>query len=395
MKDHRRKRVLVVGAGASGLAAAYEAAKCGADVTVLETEKKPGRKLLRTGGGRCNLGNETSPEGKYYGTHPEFAGQVLRNLPLASLLAWYRELGILTVSFDGWLYPASEQAQSVLHVLTDALYERHVRIKLGERACRISRTDDDSFLVHTEGWQYRADAVILSCGSPASLDKSADRTGYALAAQAGLGFVPVRPALVPLVIAEKPVSPWEGTRAHATASLLSEHEVLTVEYGQVQFLKDALSGIAIFNLSMQALASLDAGRRTVIRLDLVPSYKEEELRKFLDGRKRLAPEEQIRALIPEKLIPSVISFSRHTDLPHALKCFDVRVSGSRPISQAQAASGGIDVRSIDPATLEARTLPELFLTGEMLDIVGHCGGYNLQFAFATGILAGRAASRKA
>ena len=373
MKDHPGRHILIIGAGASGLAAAYEAAKCGADVTVLEAEKKPGRKLLRTGGGRCNLANEAPPKGKYYGTHPEFAEEVFRNLPLSSLLAWYRELGILTVSFDGWLYPASEQAQSVLRVLTDALGERHVKMKLGERVRKLSRADDGSFLVRTDGWQYRADAVI----------------------QAGLRLVPVRPALVPLVIAKKPVSPWEGTRAHATASLLSGNEVLAAERGQIQFLKDALSGIAVFNLSMQALASLDAGRRTVIRLDLAPSCKEEELRQFLAGRSGLAPEEQIRALIPEKLLPSVISLSKSSDLPHALKCFDVRVTGSRPITQAQAASGGIDVRDIDPATMEAKMLPGLFLTGEMLDIVGHCGGFNLQFAFSTGILAGRAASRKA
>ena len=343
---------------------------------MLEAEKKPGRKLLRTGGGRCNLANEAPPKGKYYGTHPEFAEEVFRNLPLSSLLAWYRELGILTVSFDGWLYPASEQAQSVFRVLTDALGKRHVKIKLGERVRKLSRADDGAFLVRTDGWQYRADAVILSCGSIASLDKGSDEAGYALARQAGLRLVPVRPALVPLVIAKKPVSPWEGTRAHATASLLSGNEVLAAERGQIQFLKDALSGIAVFNLSMQALASLDAGRRTVIRLDL-------------------APEEQIRALIPEKLLPSVISLSKSSDLPHALKCFDVRVTGSRPITQAQAASGGIDVRDIDPATMEAKMLPGLFLTGEMLDIVGHCGGFNLQFAFSTGILAGRAASRKA
>lgn len=395
MKDHPGRHILIIGAGASGLAAAYEAAKCGADVTVLEAEKKPGRKLLRTGGGRCNLANEAPPKGKYYGTHPEFAEEVFRNLPLSSLLAWYRELGILTVSFDGWLYPASEQAQSVLRVLTDALGKRHVKIKLGERVRKLSRADDGAFLVRTDGWQYRADAVILSCGSIASLDKGSDEAGYALARQAGLRLVPVRPALVPLVIAKKPVSPWEGTRAHATASLLSGNEVLAAERGQIQFLKDALSGIAVFNLSMQALASLDAGRRTVIRLDLAPSYKEEELRQFLASRSGLATEEQIRALIPEKLLPSVISLSKSSDLPHALKCFDVRVTGSRPITQAQAASGGIDVRDIDPATMEAKMLPGLFLTGEMLDIVGHCGGFNLQFAFSTGILAGRAASRKA
>lgn len=395
MNNHRGKRVLVIGAGASGLAAACEAAKNGASVTVLEAEKKPGRKLLRTGGGRCNLANEADPAGKYFGACPEFAEDVLRIFPLSSLLAWYRELGILTVSFDGWLYPASEQAQSVLRVLTDALSANHVKLKLGERVRKLARTKDGSFLVSTDSWQYRADAVILACGSPASLDGAATGSSYDLAVQAGLKLIPVRPALVPLLIADKPASPWEGTRVHAKAFLISENEILAGEFGQVQLLKDALSGIAIFNLSMRALASIRGGRQTRIRLDLAPSYKEEELRRFLAGRSGLAPEEQIRALIPEKLIPSVVRFSRQSDLSHALKCFDVRVTGSRPLSQAQAASGGVDVKDISPLTLEAEPCPGLFLTGEMLDVVGCCGGYNLQFAFTTGIVAGRAAALKA
>ena len=397
------REILLIGAGASGLAAAVTAAPY-CRVTVLEREKKPASKLLRTGNGRCNLANASDLPGRYEGSDAGFAEAVTDAHPLQELLSFFSDLGIPTRSFSGWYYPASEEAHAVSGALLARASSLGVRIRLSESARALKRLPDGRFEVRTDTWSYRSDAVIVSTGSPAGLPAGTDDSSGLLHAFS-LPSEPFSPALVPLRTDHSLCAGWAGARARAQAALLVDGRDVQAESGQIQFGRKGLSGIPVFNLSIRAGWALSEGRRTAVRLDLLDglpdrqalvlrlaelSAEAEAHRPGAENRLRLF----LNGLIPERLA-SVLVREAHplTALPQLLGGWTIPVVGTGSLPESQAARGGIRTSAVCPDTMMVRTVPGLYLTGELLEPVGHCGGFNLTFAWISGILAGKAAAR--
>ncbi len=390
------KKIIIVGGGASGLAAAIEAARHGAEVTILEADRKPGRKLLKTGNGKCNLTNTGSLQNAYRGRNPEFAEKVLSAFTVQETIAFFLHLGIYTVNHNGWVYPYSEQAESVLKALLLEASALNVRIKNQAPVTDIKKNGDE-FSVYTQGWEYRCSSVILSCGSAASCNAAEIFPAYRLAEAFGHTLVPLRPALVPLAIQSPSAYSWTGVRVRAGVRLLCDGKEEDYEEGQVQLTDRGISGIPVFGISGKAARFLSEGHKVSAVFDFFPEMEEKAFLAFLKMRIKEHPErtlsDNLTGLFPERLIPDLLKgISGAEEAAERIKHFEVSVRAPLDLSHAQCMSGGIATSEIYPESCESRLIKGLYITGEMLDIDGNCGGFNLQFAWSSGVLAGRAAA---
>ena len=416
----KQNRVLIIGGGASGLFAAITAAEHGALVTVLEREKKAGRKILKTGNGKCNFTNIGNPAHAYHGTDRVFAKKVLTGFTPQDTIKRFTEYGIFTTNRNDWIYPRSETAESVLTTLMWRASELHVKVKCNEEVRKIEKKDN-VFIVRTGTWHYEADKVILACGSAASLtDKQLPYKSYELAVMMGHSVVNPLPALVPLKVRNSNSLRWGGVRIGARVSLYAEDIYIADEEGQIQLTDSGISGIPVFAISGQALRLLEGGLRVAAVLDFLPEFSTEGLAGFLYSRKKMHPErgmgDLLVGLLPERLIFSITDrvkseieravLSEDIDDDHGndqtgitdrneirilaevIKEFKTEITGSAGFANAQCVTGGISTDEVDPSSCESKKTGGLYLTGEMLDIDGACGGWNLQFAWSTGYLAG-------
>lgn len=392
------KHVIVIGAGASGLMAAIAAARENASVTVLEAGDKPGKKLLMTGNGRCNLTNsDFSRPDCYRGASRFFVKRVLEQFPAETTRSFFEELGLLTQERSGWIYPLTDQASAVLEILLLEAYRLKIKIKCREKAQELFR-DEGGWRVRTQSWTYCADRVILSCGSKAAPFTGSDGSGYELAVQLGHRICPVTQALVPLTVLEPWVKKLAGLRIKA-ALTMGEHR----EMGELQWTEYGISGIVVFQLSRYAVKETEAGGHPVIFIDCIPSVSQPELIRLLNRKKPgNTAQELLTGVFPKKLIPVLLDLckirpqEKLKDLSHeklvvlsrTAKRLTVTISGARSFDMAQVCAGGVDTSEIRPETLESRLAPGIFMTGELLDVDGICGGYNLQWAWSSGYVAG-------
>ena len=423
-----QNRVIIVGAGASGLMAAITAARNGAKVTVLEAMDRPGKKLLTTGNGRCNLTNmDPGLPGRYHGAAGSFVQPVLEQFDAQNVRGFFGEIGLLTIEKNGYVYPYTNQASSVLEVLLAELRRWKVKLKLTEKVEAISCADR-IWKVQTGTWTYEAERLILSCGSKCAPTTGSDGSGYQLAKMVGLKLIPVVPALTPLLCEGKAPALAAGVRGMAEVSLwqcqkqdgrqvhAEKHWTLVAsEQGEVQWTKYGISGIAVFQLS-RYVAAAKGTRVFRITLDLLKPYLEERKieREALQGmlwqRAGQLPSEPVgmlmRGILNEKLIPLMLD---QAGIRSKMRCqeltekelftlldicssYPLEVSGTKSFDVCQVCAGGIDTTQISPETMECRRLPGLYVTGELLDVDGPCGGYNLQWAWASGYVAGKNAA---
>ena len=421
----------MTGAGASGLMAAIAAARQGAAVTVLEHNKKPGRKLSVTGNGRCNLTNMDPGLPAAYlsmetGDVRPFAQTVLQSFDTARTIGFFEDLGLSCVVRDSLVYPRCAQASRVLRVLLDELGRLGVKLKYDEQVNGIgfqNKAGTGRWKVRTGSWTYTADALILCCGSPAAPDTGSDGSGYDLARQAGHHCTEIKPALTGLLSPLPGLARCEGARTRARLRLYSRAfsapdksradnnpapgTFLGEETGEVQWAGYGLSGIAVFQLSR--LLAHRKEDEAVLILDHVPDRSAEEVcaavKKVLVSRGRHSDakdilsgwiHEKTAALLAEQIrlaggLPEDPGQAARI-LARALKQWQIPVTGLRPLSMAQTTAGGLSVHEFDPRTLQSRLAPGLFAAGEILDVDGPCGGYNLQWAWSSGYVAGTAAA---
>lgn len=404
------KKVLIVGGGASGLMAAIGAARCGAKVTLLEKNRQVGKKILVTGNGRCNLTNRDQSLSHYRSTDPSIVEQVLSRVGMEDTLEILKKMGIFTKDRNGYLYPYSDQAAAVSEALRLEAEHLGVKMALNTEARAVTR-NPDGFLVETEGWSYPADAVILTCGSKAAPETGSDGAGYGFAKKLGHWVIQPLPALVQLCCREKFFEKLAGVRMDAQVELYAGGEWLASDRGEVQFTKNGISGIPVFQVSRYAVRALAQGRQVRGRLNLMPVFEETEFLAFLKERIEnnayKTGEQFLTGLLPAKVSACVLersglgkmkkkagdwSLEEVERLSRAIQRFETEITGSGDFSQAQVCSGGVDLRELNPETMESRKVPGLYLAGELLDVDGACGGYNLQWAFSSGWLAGTSAA---
>jgi len=395
--------VIVIGGGAAGMAAAVTAADRGHTVTLLERQARVGRKLLSTGNGRCNLSNTHAGAQHYHGD-PELAASVLAQpgLDVAGTLDWFAGLGLLTTEEPGGrLYPFSNMAASVVDVLRFALERRGVTVVAGSPVTGI-RVKGKSFTVTTEAEVYTAEAVILAAGGAAGAKVGGVMDGYRLAKMLGHHRTALFPAVVQ--IRTDPVYPrsLKGVKAEAAVRVCGGGEVLAERRGEVLFTEYGLSGPAVFDV---ARAVSTCGESLTCALDLLPDRDHNWTLSELQRRRDTLAGHEAREIFTGLLHPrlgqvvckaagfTVQSTERLTDdelerIARTVHRFTLPVLGVCGFDQAQVTAGGLRTDEFDGATLESRLVPGFYGCGEVLDVDGDCGGYNLQWAWSSGRLCG-------
>lgn len=407
-----RRQVVIVGGGASGMVAAIAAAREGAQVTVLEQKESLGKKILSTGNGRCNMTNLKMDDGCYRGGESGFAGRVIGHFPVADTLAFFEGLGILTRERNGYVYPYPEQASAVLEGLLLEIRHLGIQVETGCPVRRIRRNREGGFQVEAGDRVFGGDAVVLAAGSKAAPATGSDGSGYGLAASLGHRVIEPLPALVQLRCRGKFFKQVAGIRCEARVAVRVDGRVAAEDTGELQLTDYGLSGIPTFQVSRFASRALAGKKQVEAVVDFFPAWSREELGTWLDARRKHFPDrlcgEFFNGVFQRKLSGALLGAAgialdrRVEEIPEGLwrrfaglvKAFAVPVTGTNPFDRAQVCCGGVDTREVDGDTMESRLVPGLYLAGELVDVDGICGGYNLQWAWSSGYVAGSHAGGK-
>ena len=390
--------VLIIGGGASGLAAAIVAAQGGQRVTVLERGDRVGKKLLATGNGRCNLANTGAPA--YFGD-AAFAAEVLRQMPVSQVLRFFHALGLPTREDpSARVYPGCNQAAAVLDLLRAQLEALGVRVITQAEVRALKRTEK-VWRAETGQGSFTADRVLVCCGGLAA-PKLGAANAYSLLTDLGCRLIPTSPALSPLETEKAPLKGLSGLRLPATVTLCDGKRPVDAAQGEILFADYGVSGVCVMQMARTAGELLRRRRAPTLYIDFSPTLALEENRmRRIPARDPLYNRENVRQWLAGRplgdpllgALPRVLRERLRAaggDMAELLCAYPLRVTGVKGYDQAQVTAGGIDCADFDPATLMHRRLPGLHACGEILNVDGDCGGFNLMFAFATGILAGRA-----
>ena len=399
------KNVVVIGGGASGIMAALTAAEDRDNhVLLIERQQRIGRKLLATGNGRCNLSNIGAAGENYHGESPDFVLPALKKFPPAATLEFFRSLGLITVTEEsGRVYPLSNSANSVLDVLRFALERRGVEILTACPVREIKR-EKKGFNLVTDDKTIHGDRLIAACGGAAGSKLGGVMDGYKLLAPLGHKRTALHPALVQLVTEPEYPRALKGVRADGRIWLTAGGRTLAESAGELQFTDRGVSGIAAFDISRAAALCGEGGK---VHMDLLRAYGAAEIQAMLRRRREALPElpaeELFTGMLHNRLGRMIVKYAGIDRaaaigaLPDealdaaAASCKDFALSlrGTEGFDAAQVTAGGVMTGDFDPNTLESRLVPGLFVCGELLDVDGDCGGYNLQWAWSSGRLAGR------
>jgi predicted Rossmann fold flavoprotein len=405
--------VIVIGAGASGLMAAGRAGACGAQVLLLEKMPRAGLKLGITGKGRCNLTNLGDIQDFMNSYSPD--GRFLRNCFARffnrELMAFFEGLGVPLVLERGQrVFPKSSRALDVVSALLRFIQREGVVLLKGHPVQEIPSDNGQVQGVISNGTFYKASKVVLACGGASYPKTGSTGEGYLLARKAGHSLTPIRPWLIPLMIKEPWVKDLQGlSLKNVTATLYLDGRKVDSEFGEMLFTHFGVSGPIILTLSGRVTDLLGQGKLE-LSLNFKPALNQEQLDDRLQREFRnhhLKGLQGILAfLLPKAMIPIMLTLSQipgqkkgnqinteeRTRLRRLLTDFRISITGTRPLEEAIVTAGGVSLKEVDPKTMESRILPGLFLCGEVLDVQGKTGGYNLQAAFSTGWTAGESAA---
>lgn len=400
----------MVGGGAAGMLAAIVAAAAGERVTLLEGSGKLGRKILISGNGRCNLTNRAADDLKHYhGTHPRFVRRALDQFRTEETVAFFADLGIeFREEKRQRLFPVSGQAQAVVDLLADRMRCLDVRVETDAKVVRLScAAGSPRFaLGDAEGRHYTAARVILASGGVSLARLGADRSGLGLAVAMGHRLTALKPGLVPLISPEKYLARMQGLKVRAEVRVALKGGGEAVDTDDLLFTKYGVSGFTILNLSARLVPELGA-QPAVLRVNFFPGRSPEAIGQLLKVRWQRHPHRSLdlsfAGLLSSKLVRPLLAHlgidaAQRVDrlgkrvrwqLAQCLTSWPIAVSGPRPFDYAEVTIGGVHTEDINPATLESFLVPGLYFAGEMVDIHADLGGFNFQWAWASGALAGR------
>ena len=398
----------IIGGGASGMAAALAAAENPhVEVILLERQARLGRKLQATGNGRCNLTNLHALGGGYHGEEPGFSRDALEAFDPEKTLEWFRSLGLFTVAEpSGRVYPYSDQANSVLDVLRFALEKPNIRVITGFEVSRVKKTAQ-GFCVENGEDSILCDKLIIACGGLAGTKLGGSMSGYRLLGKLGHKVTKLRPTLVQLKTGWGGVTGLKGVRANCHAEILKDGKLHSQSTGELQFTEYGLSGPVIFEISRDVCQ--EKGSWECV-LDFLPEVPRDALWQELNRRRHtgLPVEELLTGILHNRLgrvltkaagvrgtgLVAELSDGELDGVCKAVKAFSMPLTEPLGMDSAQVTAGGVVTREFDSKTMESKLVPGLYACGEVLDIDGDCGGYNLQWAWSSGRAAGLAARKE-
>jgi predicted Rossmann fold flavoprotein len=405
-----RKHVIIAGGGAAGMVAAISAKRMGAEVTILERNPRVGKKLLATGNGRCNFTNINAEAGAgcYSGNNPKFAYGALSAFSVEDTIRFFEKLGIQhKVEEQGKVFPMSDQASSILDVL---LYELNaIGVHIGCNAdIKHLEKRKGRFRIRTEdGKVFEGDRVILAMGGKAMPNSGSDGNGFDLAAKLGHRVTDLFPALVQLMLEGTFFKRIDGVKFVGTAEILHNKKSIAKDSGDILFTNYGVSGPPILQISRKAGELLNQGREAVLKITVMDQINKEDLKHLIKRRILANPGKTVDfsfvGLINKRLIPVVLAQAGIEDLKRVasslsaaeqdriaeiLTGWRIPVRGTKSWPSAQVTAGGVDTREIHPDTMESKLIKGLYFAGEIMDIDGRCGGYNLQWAWSSGYTAG-------
>ena len=403
-----KKCIAVIGGGASGMMATITAAKLGANVTLYEAKERLGKKILATGNGKCNYTNLIQTQGCYRGLIPTFSKEVRTKFSVEDTIQFFKEIGIEPKYKNGYVYPNSEQAVSVADALIMEL--RTLPVTIEYEKVQAIKSEKDYYLVTTNKDTKKFDKVILCCGSFAGMKEKDTKEflGYELAKSFGHSIVPIVPALVQLRCREKWFKTIAGVRTEGIITVYANKKQVVKEQGELLFAEYGLSGIPVFQVSRFASEALYYGKQITCSIDLLPNFTLEEVEQLLKKRihtmKERTAEEVLVGLLNHKLnyillkecgiLPteySVKAFKKESDIKKLASLYKnliCEVTEANSFANAQICAGGVSTKEINPSTMESKLKKGLYMAGELVDVDGTCGGYNLQWAWSSGYVAG-------
>ena len=396
-------KVVVIGGGASGLVAAIQASNNN-EVILLETNDKCGKKILVTGNGKCNYWNSDISLDKYNADNLGILNDIISSNNQGKVLSFLDSIGIYPKIKNGYYYPYSNQASSVRTLLLNEIERRNIEVIYNFKVDSVIK-EDSVFIIKSSNREIICDKVILANGSCACPKTGSDGSSYDLAKSLGHNINLVTPSLVPLKGNETYFKDWDGVRCDSKISLVIDGKKLKEEIGEIQLTDYGISGICTFNISGLATKNLELGKKVEVKIGFLPTIN--NFYDWFTDRNNIIPnqtrEELLESIMPYKLMFVLLKKSnvdrnsywdklsedKKRKLTSMIENFSLEITGYHSFDRSQVATGVVSLNEINPNTMESLIVPNLYLVGEILDVDGKCGGFNLAFAFISGYLAGR------
>lgn len=401
------KKIAIIGGGASGLMAALFAARSGANVTIYEHNSSVGKKILASGNGRCNIINTTASSEDYAGNDPQFVTYALKQLNFAYFEKFCHSIGLLLdIKEDGRCYPLSNEAKSVLIALKSAISEAGVKIITESKVTAITK-NDSLFNVQTDQDKQSYNNVLIATGSQAAPQLGATADGYSFARAFGHEVLPTYPSLVQLHLNSRNHPKMAGVKTTAEVTLIIDGKPKEKVQGDILFAAYGISGLAILDISQKASYALHNKQRVSVALNLLPRYDRATLANVIEKLFASVPKHDVHTalcgLLPAKIITylledaaivlsttvSSLNPKEIKKIAHLIGEWKFEVTDTHGFKHAEVSGGGVSTAQVNSKTMESKLVEGLYFAGEVLDIVGRRGGYNFNFAWASGMIAGK------
>jgi predicted Rossmann fold flavoprotein len=400
------EELIIIGAGAAGLAAAITAARAGERVVLLEQNNRPGKKILVSGNGKCNITNRHIATNRFHSINRDFIEEVLEGYDFIAVKEFFTSIGLALIEGkDGKMFPMSMQASAVVELLEYEAKRVGVKIICDCKVTRMIKEGKDFILETTLGKKY-SQKLLITSGSPAAPQLGGNDSGYIFATSMGHTLIPRHPSLVQLCSEESWVKTCAGVKVAGMAKLYANGEYIAEREGDLLFTNYGISGLAILDLSREVSTRLALFDYCELSLDLMPKLSKEKLTNLLLDRIVKGSEKPVelwlQGVLHKKLVKVVLEQSRckgktESDLNrkeinklvHSIKNLKLSITETKGFNGAEVATGGIDTTEINPQTMESKLVPNLFFAGEILDVDGDRGGFNFHFAWVTGLKVGK------